>query len=319
MLAILVSLSGAWAQTDGSSESSDIKVDRLVFPVTLTDGQTYSVVGYLYYRGSFQNRPLQVLVHGATYNHGYWDMSSINGHDYSYAHYMADRRYAVLAIDQLGSGESSRPDGDLLTLKELASSVNQVLSQLRTGALGCAFHKIALVGHSFGASTSIYTQAAYKSADALVVTGLGHVPHELPISAELVYYLLQFSYFPLTPDFRTALFYSVPHADQAVIDWDNATFQDMISRGQLLTVFLTLFAPASNRVGDVSGPVLVQLGEYDAMFPSALAEGEAAFWTSTSSLTVQSLPNMGHDFNSHLDNHRGWEQIDDWLTSTLGW
>src|SRR5438128_1688042 len=110
-----------------AEDNASFKIDRLVFPVTLSNGTTYSVVGYLYYHGSFRSRLLQVLIPDATYDHRYFDVPPINGHTYSYARYMADQHYAVLALDTLGSGESSRPDGDFLTVQETAESLHQVL------------------------------------------------------------------------------------------------------------------------------------------------------------------------------------------------
>src|SRR5689334_16530074 len=79
----------ALASRDASAQNlgSSIKVERLVFPVVLSTGPA-NVVGYFYYHGSYQNRPLQVLLHGATYNHTYWDFPAVNGEGYSYARYM---------------------------------------------------------------------------------------------------------------------------------------------------------------------------------------------------------------------------------------
>ena len=307
------------ARAEVSPENNGLKVDFVQFPVTLSDGNVYTVAGYLYYHGSHQNRPLQVVVHGGTYNHLYWDVPGIGGREYSYARYMAARKYAVLAIDQLGTGASSKPDGDFLTLQETASSLHQVLASLRTDAnpAGHRFERVALVGHSFGSINSILTQAAHRDADALVVTGLGHVPHELPIPAELIGQLAQFPYFTLPAEARAALFYHAPAADPAVIAYDNANMVDNLTRGQLFTTFFAIFNPAADRVGEVQGPVLVQLGENDALFSSAYAAGEAAFWQSASSVTVQSLPNVGHDFNTHLDHEEGWRQIEAWLSTAM--
>src|SRR6266542_1737623 len=153
VLIIAAATAPAAAQDLGSS----LKIDRLEFPVSLSAGVAdpgpCTIVGYLYYHGSFRERPLQVVVHGATYAHTYWDFPRINGVDYSYARYMAapDRKYAILAVDQLAAGESCKPaNGLLVTLDETAAALNQVLQQLRTGrnATGYAFEQIALVALS---------------------------------------------------------------------------------------------------------------------------------------------------------------------------
>jgi alpha/beta hydrolase family protein len=115
MLAGLILGAIAPSYVSGQNLGSSIKVERLVFPVSLSTGAA-NVVAYLYYHGSYANRPLQVLVHGATYNHAYWDFPAVNGEGYSYARYMAARKYAVLAVDLPGTGESDKPSGPDLHL-----------------------------------------------------------------------------------------------------------------------------------------------------------------------------------------------------------
>lgn len=301
------------------ADGDQFKVKRLDFSVSLSDGNTYTIAGFLYYSGNYKSRPLQVLVHGGTYNHKYWDVPAMNGQDYSYARFMAEAGYALLAIDQLGAGESSKPSGDFVTLNETSSSLHQVLVQMRSSnnPLGYAYDKIVLVGHSFGSINSILVQGTYHDADALVVTALGHVPHALPITPELINQLAQFPYFPLPAEARSALFYFPNAADSDVIAYDNANLADLLTRGQLFSTFAAVFNPAADQVGAVTGPVLVQLGENDALWSSQYASGEAAYWTSASSVTVESLPLTGHSFNTHLVNKAGWQSINRWITATL--
>src|SRR5215207_1101599 len=294
-----------------------IQTRRVNFPVTLSDGNTYQVAGYLYFKDSYQNRTLLLALHGATYNHKYWDVPNINGHDYSFARHMAEQKYAVLAIDQLGAGESSRPaDGDLLTVDNTASAIHQVITQLRAGTgVGYAFERVVTVGHSLGSINAVYEQATYHDADAVITTGLGHVPHALPVPDAVVAEMLQYEYTPIPCEMRGPLFYYAQGADPDVVAHDCADLADFVARGQLVTGILTAFDPAASRVGSVTGPVLVQLGEFDVLFPASLAGGEAPFFTSASSVTVQSLPGVGHDFNTHFRNHKGWRLIDEWLKS----
>lgn len=316
-LALLVFAFGsnAFAAEQGNS----IKVDRVSFPVTLSDGNTYEVAGYLYYQGSFHNRTLLLALHGANYNHKYWDVPEINGHEYSFARYMAGRKYAVLAIDQLGTGESSKPDGDLLTLDQTAGAIHQVVTQLRSdsNAVGYAFERVVTVGHSLGSINAVYEQGTYHDADAVVTTGMGHVPHEIPVPADLIAALLQFEYIAVPLELRPLMFYYAPGADPEVIQYDLDQLADLLPRGQLTTGILPSFQfdAAAQRVGSVNGPVLVQLGEFDGLFPSSIAGGEAAYFTGTSDVTVQPLAGVGHDFNTHFRNHEGWRLMDGWLRS----
>lgn len=309
---------------------ADMKVERLVFTVTpLEDGKPYSLVGYLYYHGSLQHRPLQICLHGGSYHHGYWDFPSINGRDYSYARFMTDRKYAVLALDMLGSGESDTPEGDLLDLQGAAMGLLQVIQALRSGQnpTGHAFGKLALVGHSLGTAIAIVAQAiarpvfGMEPADALVSTGLGHEPHFLPIPAEFLLEASKTAYFSFPPEMRAMGFYSsVPgEADPAVIARDNSLFASgRISRGFLYTALLFGFDPSVTRVDKAPGPVLVLFGENDALFPGEYAAAEARHWVGAPGVVVKTVPDAGHNLNLHYNHEEGWNHIQAFLAPLLG-
>src|SRR5215208_3780110 len=232
---LIFSLTGLAAADEAEG---GIQVERVNFPVTLSDGNTYQVAGYLYYKDSYQNRTLLLAIHGATYNHKYWDVPDINGHEYSFARHMAEQKYAVLAIDQLGAGESSRPaDGDFLTLDQTASAIHQVITQLRagTGGVGYAFQRVVTVGHSLGSINAVYEQATYHDADAVITTGLGHVPHALPVPDSVIAELLQYEYTTIPCELRGPLFYHAQGADPDVVAYDCANLADLVARGQLVT------------------------------------------------------------------------------------
>jgi alpha-beta hydrolase superfamily lysophospholipase len=188
---VVAAASPLTAQNLGNS----IKVERMVFPVTLSSGPA-NVVGYLYYHGSYQNRPLQVLVHGATYNHAYRDFPDVNGDAYSYASYMAAQKYAVLAIDLPGAGESDKPAGATLGLPDTASTVRQVVDAMRSGdnRAGHEFGPIVLVGHSAGSIAATVAQGAWHVADALVITASRHLIGEVlssPVTQQVLTLLIQ--------------------------------------------------------------------------------------------------------------------------------
>lgn len=317
-IAILIFSFGAVAAAAESDDNS-IKVERVGIPVALSDGSPAEVAGYLYYKGSYHNRTLLLALHGANYNHKYWDVPVINGHEYSFARYMAEQKYAVLAIDQLGTGESSKPNGDLLTLDQTASAIHQVITQMRSDSnpTGYAFERVVTVGHSLGSINAVYEQGTYHDADAVVTTGMGHVPHAVPVPADFIAALLQFEYIAVPGELRPLMFYYAPGADPEVIQYDRDSLADLLPRAQLTTGIITAFNfdAAALRVGQVTGPVLVQLGEFDGLSPASLADGEAAYFTGASGVTVQSLPGVGHDFNTHFRNHEGWRLMDEWLRS----
>jgi pimeloyl-ACP methyl ester carboxylesterase len=303
-----------------SAHAEEIKVQRVVFPVTLADGNTYSLVGYLYYQGSHRNRPIQVTLHGGNYNHKYWDIPELNGQAYSYARYMARQHHAVLALDLLGTGESSKPDADFLTFQQMGSAVHQVLASLRSGEgpIGYSFEQIALVGHSLGSALAASVQGTYADADVLVSTGLVFVPYQRPLDPALVMELAKNPYFKLPPDVRGTIFYAVSQADPAVIAYDLAKLDDFIPRGYVFTIFPFLEDPTVTKVNQVASPVLIQLGELDVLAPGSLADSEASVWSGASSVSVQVIPKLGHILNAHYGSAKGWAGIDAWLTEKLG-
>jgi pimeloyl-ACP methyl ester carboxylesterase len=301
--------------TAGAVGAEDVKVERLEFPVRLSDGQSYSVVGYLYYQGSLKNRPVQILSHGITYNHGYWDLPEIKGQEYSYARYMARQQYAVLALDLPGAGESERLDGDVLNLAESASALHQVAQQLRATAEKNTFETLYYVGHSNGALISTYAQALYGDAQAVVMTGWLNTAHEVPVDpALLLGFLQQGPYIRIPGELRAPLFYDATNSDPAVIAYDNEV-ADTVTRGQFLDLLTVLAVPELIPTTAISVPVMVQLGENDLVASAAYAQNEAKAYPNSPRVSVDTLGKTGHVFNGHFSRNEGWVRIDAWLRS----
>jgi pimeloyl-ACP methyl ester carboxylesterase len=189
-----------------------------------------------------------------------------------------------------------------------------------------AFSRIVLVGHSAGSINATFVQAMWHPADALVITASRHTTG-LPLSPGIlavqpfVPTLAALSYFQLPGAMREQLFYYGAGADPAVVAVDNAT-ADSWTGGQVTSTFAAflypLAAPEIDRVSQVSGPVLIQLGEFDALFPAGNDASESAVWSSTTPV-VQTIKAVGHDFNLHVNREESWAGIASWLASTLNW
>ena len=261
-----------------------------------------------------------------TYDHKYWDAGVVNGRDYSYADYMVDEGYEVLAIDQLGAGASDKPFGFTLGITETANGLHQVIDSLRTRnnkLQRSPFRDIVLVGHSMGSITSIREESIWHSADALVTTGWGHTPPTAQADSSFILPLFANPYFPqfaFTAPIRQALFYYTPKADPAMITYDANTLASTVATGQVLEVFTAMNqTPWNDGVANVTGRVLVQLGDQDIYVAPAVGEAvERPFWTSASNVKVQTLSEMGHDFNLHKNRKDSWEGIADWLRNRNG-
>src|SRR5689334_14888823 len=126
-IALRTSLLSVLMLTPGAAEASDedgpsLKCERITFDVSLAANQPADqhLVGTLCARGSLQHKTIQVLIHGGTYDHNYWDFP-YQPETYSYVRELTNAGYATLNIDRLGVGESSRPvPGSSLTLHTAA-------------------------------------------------------------------------------------------------------------------------------------------------------------------------------------------------------
>jgi pimeloyl-ACP methyl ester carboxylesterase len=113
---------------------------------------------------------LQILVHGATYDHRYWDWP-LEPDLYSYVGWDARSGYATLAIDRIGCGASSKPLARQSTLTAQARVQHDIVTAGRAGALGgTAFSLVVLIGHSMGSALSVAEASEYQDADAVVLT-----------------------------------------------------------------------------------------------------------------------------------------------------
>jgi pimeloyl-ACP methyl ester carboxylesterase len=107
---------------------------------------------------------------------------------YSFALIMAARGWLVIAVDPLGTGESTRPTQDI-TIEMLAcandAALQQVMARLVEGSLDRCLPKLALpslticVGHGKGAILALTQQVHYRRFDALAVLGWSNYHHSL--------------------------------------------------------------------------------------------------------------------------------------------
>jgi pimeloyl-ACP methyl ester carboxylesterase len=303
----------------------EVEVDRVSFPIVLSNGAPAQITAYYYHQRTPRDRILQVAVHGATHYHIYWDLPTINGIDYSYARYMAERGYDVLAIDQLGTGESSQPDGDFLDLDEVARGLHQVLANLRSphNPTGKRHNRIGLIGHSNGSLTSVYATGTYNDADALVTTAFMVTPHPYPFGLPELGPLLFAPYFDvvntLPEQFWIDTFYYVPSMDRALVDYEWAHLGPALQpRAAFIDLFTTGRTPAGTRAAGVHVPVLVQNGDFDSGQSSQYMAPEPTYYPSAPSVSLTYLTNIGHHVNGHKNHAQSWEAIDDFLTDKLG-
>jgi pimeloyl-ACP methyl ester carboxylesterase len=242
---------------------------------------------------------------------------------------MAKQGYPVLALDLLGTGESSVPDGDVLNITENASSLFQVLHAARSlsNPLGRKFKRIALVGHSIGTAIAVVTAGTFPGiTDFLIATGWSFAPHIVPLSPELITTSLDNPHIRFPTAVREELFYFTPSARQSIINFDNRFLSDQFPRGVLVEGLPLLEALALgnfqtirdiSRINKVNVPVLVQLGRFDVIAPPLMPEVEAELYSSSPDVSVRILERMGHSFNLHRNRLKSWRGINRWITQRI--
>jgi pimeloyl-ACP methyl ester carboxylesterase len=150
------------------------------------------IAGASYVPDDQECRAVLVCIPGGSYSRKYWHSPDLAAKGYSFAEFVTERGCAVVALDTLGTGGSSRVDnGDDLTLETLAQASADAVAQIRSdlaavcGAGVAAEADVVGVGHSLGGAIGLVQQGAHESFDALAVLGFTnlhletmYVPHE---------------------------------------------------------------------------------------------------------------------------------------------
>lgn len=217
-------------------------------------------------------KTVQLLTHGATLDHTYWDISP----GYSYVDVATAAGYATLSYDQLGVGNSDHPDP--IQVVQAASQVavtHRLVELLRTAKVGgLDFDKVVGVGHSAGSTlTQAITTNYPNDFDAAILTGTSTSASSVSLSMAAFNFVnantdpspklkdLPAGY--LTQQSAAGIqfaFYRYPNFDQNAFEQQVANKQT-----NTLGILLTLggiIAPSTH----FTGPVDVVNGENDLVF-----------------------------------------------------
>lgn len=331
-LFILLALSSAPA-----AAAPERRCHRVVFPVGLASDQPadLEITGWLCARGALEHKTIQVLVHGGTYDHNYWDFP-FEPQTYSYVDALTDAGYATLAIDRLGDGVSSHPSGTALTMHTGAFALHQVVQALRSGTLvvpslgRVRADRIELVAHSFGSFIASIESSTYNDVDGLILSGFSHTAGPgiavlnasllpAPLDPKFAGSGLGFDYFTTAPGTRASFFFYVPNADPAVIALDEVLKQT-VTLGELIDIFPSYASTLGLQV-----PTLVVVGDFDDLnceAPSCSATGslagEPSFYPLVPSLDVEVIPNSGHDLNLQRNAAAFFSLVRSWSDQHVG-
>jgi len=277
---------------------------------------------------------IDVLTPGATYNRMYWDWPQ-DASLYSYVDKTLQAGRATFDYDRVGTGQSSHPASTLLNIVSEGYVLHEIVTWLRAAQ---GYAQVNLIGHSLGSVISIQEAGTYRDVSRVVLTGLLHIPNVGAGFASTLLSLLypaaldpQFTgqgldlgYLTTLPGDRGHDFYS-SSADPTVIAYDEA-HKEIVPATDLAALATTwALPPGTNLSSSITAPVLVLIGQQDAIFctappvldctsQSALQTEEAPFFGRAASFTIESVPATGHDIALHPSADTSFTDINQWIS-----
>ncbi|KAJ5179644.1 alpha/beta-hydrolase [Penicillium capsulatum] len=283
---------------------------------------------------------VQLLAHGATYNKLYWSglgLPDDQARQYDWTRFANEKGYATLAIDRLGSGNSSHADPLLEVQATLeAEIIHGVVQQLRDGKIGNKkFSKVAYVGHSMGSLIGMRaTQLHPQDFDAVILTGwsanfLENFPKIvagalLPASMAIPTRFANLNPLYLVLSVQKAVrhaFYGPDGSFDPAVEQYNWDHRDAVGTGELVSIL------AGTTITAYAGPVNVIDGEYDAAFcspgpkcardPNTAPVNTAPLFPDAKNFTYSLIPNTGHCLNLHFSADKTFASAHDFLNDNL--
>lgn len=290
-----------------------------------TGHRGWRVWGRLCTRGpSYGGHPLQVLVHGATYDHTYFDWPDQSR---NYVRAATSAGFTTLDLDCLGTGHSDHPDGRLLTTTAQASVLHQIITALRHDAFGVAFPRVVLVGHSLGAMDAWTEAGTYHDVEALILSDATHhlnptafaiaSADKIPATADPRFAGQPWASTYLTTrpgaEVRCRDFYNTLQPGARLLCAVDERTKSTLALGAVSSLAGTLADPApANRV---TAPILDVLGGNDSLFPPAAAIHEAAAFPHARSYRRVVIAGSGHVLN--LQGSAWFAVANAWALHTL--
>jgi pimeloyl-ACP methyl ester carboxylesterase len=285
---------------------------------------------------------VQLLVHGSTYNHHYWD-TPLNPERYSHVVAALEAGYATLNIDRIGTGLSTKPPSHLVTVDLIDEMLHQLVTKLRGGEIGgYPFSRVVYFGSSLTVVNGWVLGSRHpEDIDAFVLTGTVHYVRPGFVDLVMQYHVdpacesLRFKYFvpdcgyvTTRPGWRDDFFWYVPGGSPLAILVDEL-LKDVVSISLMFeTAALALFPdPETSPSRDIAVPTLIVLGEHDATAcgPDGLVcteetirDLEAPFFRSDIVLDVLVPENTGHALTLHRSAPETADFIHDWLDEHVG-
>jgi pimeloyl-ACP methyl ester carboxylesterase len=273
---------------------------------------------------------IDVTVPGATYNHLYFDWP-VQPALYNFADKAMANGQAVLDYDRIGTGASSHPPSQDVTLTSDAWVLHQVIAWARR----VGYSDVSLIGHSLGSIIAAQDAGTWPADPTrLVLTGYMNTlsPSTGAAVAKDIYPAdqdrprwrkLDPGYLTTRPGVRASLFYG-PGASPAVIAFDEA-HKDVGSSAEVSAATALAASPSAGVTTRIRVPVLLMTGDEDAFYcgssvnctsTQAVTQHEQPYFTDAPSLTVLVVPLTGHDLALSPTASLSFQAIANWASIT---
>jgi len=307
--------------------------EPVAFTVTnpLDPGKTYTVHGVLVRPAAGCSGSVLLAMHGLSYGAWAWDFP-LRPETYSVAQALADRGFATLAVDELGYGTSAgegapdHPNGYTLTVESYAEMTAQMVAQIRAGTYQAAsptpFSHVGLLGHSAGSEIVELAAGLHPGiADVVIATGYTHEPfvdNDWLIrewSQDNLRALQDdYEYFETNPTIRAHDMYWLPNADADVVGLDTS-MANLTPSGEVFSIGIQ---PSRFVLWRITVPVLVVLGEHDALFPGRFGPNEMKLFLGAKDKTLRIAQNAGHAMMLQRNAPSTNTKIANWLDAHQG-
>ncbi|MEN3304638.1 MAG: hypothetical protein V7603_840 [Micromonosporaceae bacterium] len=270
---------------------------------------------------------VQVLLPGLAYDRRYWRVPG----EYDYVEFMLRQGYAVLALDRLGTGQSSRPPAHQVTVDSNVEVIHRVIQELRRGTPGGhSFDQVVTVGHAFGSGLAIVEAARHADVDALVLTGMLHA--RAPAYEEVIGQFHPAAHDPILgdPDMPEWYLTQKPGLRARMFEYAGGIDRRLSAHHELIKSTATIGEGKSlpqtylrEYSAAVLRPVLLVVGEHDALLRgegvklAADARSvrcfERGFYAPGAELAAHVIAGTGHSLNLHRSAREGYQLVREWL------
>ncbi len=296
-----------------------------------TDGRSYTVRGHLVGPRDAIGRASSVTLylHGLELGEWFWTLD-VQGA--SFVEREARAGHTSLVIDRLGYDSSDKPYGFKSCFGGQADMAHQIVDQLRNGSYTDrdsgsrmpSFNKVVLAGHSVGSLIAELTAYSFNNVDGIILASYSDQVISAAAKKAAAYNARicrtggqstegsapgGYAFFaPTVTAFRNAFFVN---ADRETIDV-STELRNRNPCGDTAS-----FGPAARtnvRFADrIQVPVLVIIGQQDALFPPPAGPRQAQLFTRSNDVTLKTIGATSHGVTLERTAPEFAQKVSSWL------